>query len=188
MGAAGDTLVTQDQFQTPTDSLNNTMNDLKGQFGNIDLKFNAIEQRVMIIEGVVTAETSDIKEILKENIVKVKEHDEKLHFLNNKAAMMEEAVTTVESQFQHFVGEISSALTKMEKLDDYLGALNNLNTRTAELERLMMLAEGAMRSQHERMTKVENSKTENSEGRRDILDPRNLTVSVYDGTKKQFSS
>ena len=142
----------------------------------------------MIIEGVVTAEATDIKEVVKEHSVKGKKQDDQLNFLNNKTAVMEDAVSSMETQFQHSVEDIRAALTKMEKLDDYVNAFTNLNARTTELERLIMLAEGALRSQHERMMKVENSKTENSEGKRHILDPRNLTVSVYGGTKNQSSS
>ena len=142
----------------------------------------------MIIEGVVSEERTDIKEVVKEHSVKGKKQDDQLNFLNNKTAVMEDAVSSMETQFQHSVEDIRAALTKMEKLDDYLNALTNLNARTTELERLIMLAEGSLRSQHERMMKVENSKTENSEGKRHILDPRNLTVSVYGGTKNQSSS
>ena len=42
MGAAGEALVTREKFQSLTESLDKTMDDLKVPFGIIDGKFNTV--------------------------------------------------------------------------------------------------------------------------------------------------
>ena len=136
--------VTADQFGALTESLNNTMNDLKRQFGIIDSKFTAVEQRVVIIEQVVTAELSELKQAATTHQDKIKEHDEKLHFLNTKAMLFEEAASTLEASFQHFMGDMSSSINAMRKIEDVARDMMPAMGRIADLEILMGLAENTV--------------------------------------------
>ena len=178
--------VTQSEFAALTTSLNSTMEDLKRVFAETDLKFNAVEQRVVIIEQVVTAELQDLKDSRDQQLVQATNHEDKLQHLNTKSRLMEDAVSGVEASFQHMLGEMSASVGVMEKAGQIVQNLEAMASRTENLEILMLLAENAARNHNERITKMEATGTNQSHRGRDILDPKNLTVNVFDGTKKLF--
>ena len=107
--------VTQTEFAALTISLNNTMEDLRKVFAESDSKFTAVEQRVVIIEQVVTAELQDLKDSRDQYMAQSSDHEVKLQHLNMKSLTMEDTVSGVEASFQHLLGEMSTSMQVMDR-------------------------------------------------------------------------
>ena len=187
--------VTQGQLGELTDSLNGTMSDLKTRFMEIDQKFGIVEQRVVTMEQVFHGRLTDLEESRETVTQTIREHSEKVQFLHTSKVQMETAFEAMETGMQHMIGQTSAEVSRavqsaercLDMTEHFRRGIVTLEQNTSELQRLMSLAENACREHHARLNKMESEpRSGGGGGKRDILDPKNLNVAVYEGDKKGF--
>ena len=166
-------LVTREELQALTLSLNNTMEELKATFTIIDRKFSSVEQEVMHTQAMTTAKMTSFEELINEIGHQTKEQMGRIEHLHGKTMSMEVSIEEWE--------------THAESVNEHMNSqMLMASQRIVELERLMVLSESASSQHHARLNRVESSP--NNGGPRknanDILDPRYLTVTTFDGNKR----
>ena len=90
--AAGEALVTRDELQALTASLNTTMEELKATFTEINHKFIAVEQEVAHTQTVTAAKMASFEEVINEVANQTKNHIDRIEHLSGKTMGLE--VTT----------------------------------------------------------------------------------------------
>ena len=179
--------VTQEDLLELTEQLNGTMNDLKNKFGEIDQKFGIVEHRVVTMESIVAARLKDAEETLGTVLAHTKDHAAKLEFLNGSHQGLEHTIEQIESSLQHVIGNSAAEVSRACSIvEGYRAAMEQMQGNTAELQRLMGLAEQSCLMTHGRLDKLEGAPREGRSKDPDILDPKNLKVDTFLGGKKDF--